>query len=108
MIMNHDHTQSPCHVSQAIAEALRDGPLLAAARVDRAIRAACPDLSPWAYRHVAQLVAAGNLPEHEIAAALARFREAESSRTIANRPAYLAAVLKRCLADHGQPWRKAQ
>jgi len=106
--MNHDHTQTPRHVSEAIAAALADGPILAAARVERALRSACPDLSPWAYGHVAGMVANGTIPEHEIATALGRFRAAAATRTIANKPAYLAQVLKRCLAEHGKPWRKAQ
>jgi len=104
--MNHDHKQEPCHIGEAIAAALADGPLLAAARVDRALRSACPSLSPWAYGHVARAVAAGEIPEHEIAAALIRFRDAAAHRQIANPPAYLAAILRHCFADHGQPWRK--
>jgi len=98
----------PTPIRDAIAAALADGPILAAARVERALRTACPHLANgWALAHVARLVAAGQLPEHEVAAALAQFRSSDNS-TIRNKPAYLAAILKRHLAQHGQPWRKAQ
>jgi len=93
-------------LAAAVRAAMEDGPLLAAARVERAIRAACPEIAQgWAVGYVARLVADGRLPEKEVADALERFRRYRRAGKITNPAAYLAAILRERCARHGQPWR---
>ena len=58
-----------------VERAMKQGPILAAARVERAMLDACPGMArSWAVAYVSRLVATGRLPEAEIGEALEKYR----------------------------------
>jgi hypothetical protein len=95
----------------AVRQAMSGGPILAAARVERAIRETCPEMiGSWAVGYVAGLVASGEVPETEIVEALEKFRRYRSKHQAIGDPlrdpaAYMAAVLVGTLKRRGIPWK---
>jgi len=95
----------------AVRQAMAGGPILAAARVERAIRETCPEMiGSWAVGYVSRLVAAREVPETEIEEALEKFRRYRSRHQAIGDPlrdpaAYISAILIGTLRRRGIPWR---